>query len=312
MCDDLLTKTRCGVEGLLVQFFSWRSMLLGGVLMCATPWAAAQDAPDAGDVMSSREGIALQNQVAALRQQLAQVQNAASLAAPSATGAAPSASGGVSGDLTAQLLQRVSALEEQNRQMRGELDQLSNTLKTTQETLSKQISDMQFAAQNGASGSVAGAGAGAGGAAAGAAATATPKTATPPVAVPKTALDALHLGNAALHAGHYTEAESDARFAVKTAKSVQGRMDAQFLLAQSLAGQKQYRDSAVAYYDAYGKLPKSPKAQDSLLGVAASLIALGDKPSACQALDKLKAEFPAPEARVKAAMTTFRGRAACH
>ncbi|WP_249110223.1 tetratricopeptide repeat protein [Neokomagataea anthophila] len=297
----------------MVQFFSWRPLLLAGALMCVAPWAAAQDAPDAGDVMSSREAIALQNQVAALRQQLAQVQNAASLSPPTASGTAPSVTtGGVSGDLTAQLLQRVSALEEQNRQMRGEVDQLSNTLKTTQETLSKQISDMQFAAQNGA-GAASGAVAGAATSTA-SSAVVTPKADSAPAsdATPKTALEALHFGNAALRAGHYTEAESDARFAVKTAKSVQGRMDAQFLLAQSLAGQKQYRDSAVAYYDAYGKLPKSAKAQDSLLGVAASLIALGDKASACQALDKLKAEFPSPEARVKAAMATFRGRAACH
>ncbi|GBR53101.1 hypothetical protein AA106555_1170 [Neokomagataea thailandica NBRC 106555] len=300
----------------MVKLFSWRSLLLGGVLLCASPLAVAQDAPDAGDAISSREGIALQNQLAAIRQQLTQLQNTPSLAAPSATGSAPSIAGGANGDLTAQLLQRVSALEEQNRQMRGELDQLSNTLQTTQANLSKQISDMQFAAQNGGSGAASSAAAGSLGAAAGAAA-ATPAakddaTAAPADTAPKTALEALHQGNAALHAGRYADAESDARFAVKTAKSVPGRMDAQFLLAQSLAGQKQYRESAVAYYDAYGKAPKSAKAQDSLLGVAASLLALGDKPSACQALDKLKAEFPSPEARVKAAETTFRTRAACH
>ena len=129
---------------------------------------------------------------------------------------------------------------------------------------------------------------------------------------PKTALDALKVGNASLHSGNYTDAESNARFAIKTAHSVAGKMDAQFLLAQSLAGQKQYRQSAVAYYDAYTKAPKSLKAQDSLLGVAASMLALGDKGSACQALDKLKTEFPVPAPRVKTAETTFRSRAACH
>ncbi|MFT9296640.1 MAG: tetratricopeptide repeat protein, partial [Gluconobacter sp.] len=129
---------------------------------------------------------------------------------------------------------------------------------------------------------------------------------------PKTAIDALKLGNAALKAGKYEDAETNARFAIKTAKSASGKMDSQFLLAQSLAGQKQYRESAVAYYDAYNKAPKTPKAQDSLLGVAASLLAMGDKNSACQALDKLKTEFPTPTPRVKSAAATFRGRAACH
>ncbi|WP_369346020.1 tol-pal system YbgF family protein [Asaia platycodi] len=42
------------------------------------------------------------------------------------------------------------------------------------------------------------------------------------------------------------------------------------------------------------------------------MLALGDKNSACQALQKLDAEFPSATARVKAAVTTFKGRASCH
>ncbi|WP_408873834.1 tetratricopeptide repeat protein [Gluconobacter roseus] len=289
---------------------SLRAVFLGTVLSVLSPVVSvmAQDAPDSGEI-SSREAIALQDQIASLRQQLSQVQNGAgNLGAPSAT-ALPQVSVG-DGNLTAQLLERVSALEEQNRQMRGELDQLSNSVRDNQASVSKQISDMQFASQNGG-----------GSAPAPAAAAAPAKAATPDKAPatasdtseqPKTALDALKSGNAALKSGNYTDAESNARFAVKTAHSVSGKMDAQFLLAQSLAGQKQYRQSAVAYYDAYTKAPKSLKAQDSLLGVAASMLALGDKGSACQALDKLKTEFPTPAPRVKTAETTFRSRAACH
>lgn len=288
---------------------SLRAVFLGTAFSVLSPVvsAVAQDAPDSGEI-SSREAIALQDQIASLRQQLSQVQNGSgNLSAPSAT-AAPQVSAGDS-NLTAQLLERVSALEEQNRQMRGELDQLSNSVRDNQASVSKQISDMQFASQNGGGG-------GGGVAAAPAAKPQSPENApaTSPDASepPKTALDALKTGNASLRAGNYTDAESNARFAIKTAHSVSGKMDAQFLLAQSLAGQKQYRQSAVAYYDAYTKAPKSLKAQDSLLGVAASMLALGDKGSACQALDKLKTEFPAPAPRVKTAETTFRSRAACH
>ncbi|MBS1102754.1 hypothetical protein JK202_06935 [Gluconobacter sp. Dm-62] len=288
---------------------SLRAVFLGTALSVLSPVisAVAQDAPDSGEI-SSREAIALQDQIASLRQQLSQVQSGAgSLGAPSAT-AAPQVSAG-DGNLTAQLLERVSALEEQNRQMRGELDQLSNSVRDNQASVSKQISDMQFASQSG------------GGAAPTAAASASakgtseekPSAAAPDAsAQPKTALEALKIGNASLRSGNYTDAESNARFAVKTAHSVPGKVDAQFLLAQSLAGQKQYRQSAVAYYDAYSKSPKSQKAQDSLLGVAASMLALGDKGSACQALDKLKSEFPTPAPRVKTAETTFRSRAACN
>lgn len=283
---------------------SLRAVFLGTALSVLSPVvpALAQDAPDSGEI-SSREAIALQDQIASLRQQLSQVQNGGGLAAPSTT-AAPQVSA-ADGNLTAQLLERVSALEEQNRQMRGELDQLSNSVRDNQASVSKQISDMQFASQNGG-----------GSPAPAPAKTATEEKASAPAAEaaeqPKTALDALKAGNASLHSGNYTDAESNARFAIKTAHSVSGKMDAQFLLAQSLAGQKQYRQSAVAYYDAYTKAPKSLKAQDSLLGVAASMLALGDKGSACQALDKLKTEFPAPAPRVKTAETTFRSRAACH
>lgn len=280
---------------------SLRAVFLGTALSILSPVvpARAQDAPDSGEI-SSREAIALQDQIAALRQQLSQVQNGGGLAAPSAT-AAPQVSA-ADGNLTAQLLERVSALEEQNRQMRGELEQLSNSVRENQASVSKQISDMQFASQNGGGSS----------APTPAKAATGEKAFTPAAEQPKTALDALKAGNASLHSGNYTDAESNARFAIKTAHSVSGKMDAQFLLAQSLAGQKQYRQSAVAYYDAYTKAPKSLKAQDSLLGVAASMLALGDKGSACQALDKLKTEFPVPAPRVKTAETTFRSRAACH
>ncbi|MFT8808560.1 tetratricopeptide repeat protein [Gluconobacter sp.] len=288
----------------MVLTCSLRAVFLGTALSVLSPAvsAMAQDAPDSGEI-SSREAIALQDQIASLRQQLSQVQSSGGgLGAPSAT-AAPAASG--DGNLTAQLLERVSALEEQNRQMRGELDQLSNSVRDNQASVSKQISDMQFAAQGGA------------GAAVAAPAKATAQTKAPAASPdaseqPKTALDALKVGNASLKSGNYTDAESNARFAIKSAHSVSGKMDAQFLLAQSLAGQKQYRQSAVAYYDAYTKAPKSLKAQDSLLGVAASMLALGDKGSACQALDKLKTEFPTPAPRVRTAETTFRSRAACH
>ncbi|GAN88958.1 hypothetical protein Gbfr_001_175 [Gluconobacter frateurii M-2] len=284
-----------------------RALMLGTAfsVLCPVLPALAQDASDGGGI-SSREAIALQDEIASLRQQLSQIQNSGPLPAPSSSPSRGSSGGGGDGNMVAQLLERVSALEEQNRQMRGELDQLSNAQKETQANLSKQISDMQFASQNGGGGAPA--------AASPAPSAKSAETAAPPEndAAPKTAVDALKLGNAALKAGKYDDAETNARFAIKTAKSASGKMDSQFLLAQSLAGQKQYRESAVAYYDAYNKAPKSPKAQDSLLGVAASLLAMGDKNSACQALDKLKDEFPTPTPRVKSAAATFRGRAACH
>jgi len=253
--------------------------------------------------VTSREGITLQNQIQQLSEQLQQVQSSAQ-SAPASGGSAPSVPAG-NGDLVSQLLQRVSTLENENREMRGELDQLSNQVQTQNATLTKQIGDMQFAAQNGGGG----------------AAPSAPPSSDAPAAAPAapaatdkpvTALELLKTGQAALKSRDYATAQSDASQALKLAKTPNGKLESQFLLAQSLAGQKQYRDSALAYYDAYNRAPKSPRAPEALLGVSASMLALGDKNSACQALQKLDAEFPSATARVKAAVTTFKGRASCH
>lgn len=249
--------------------------------------------------VTSREGIALQNQIQQLSQQLQQVQNNAA-SAPSSVASGSAVSAGNS-DLVSQLLQRVSTLENENREMRGELDQLSNQVQTQNATLTKQIGDMQFAAQNGG-----------GGAAPPSGSNETAAPAATPAEKPVTALELLKSGQAALKGRDYATAQGNAEQALKLAKTANGKLESQFLLAQSLAGQKQYQASAVAYYDAYNRSPKSPRAQEALLGVSASMIALGDKNSACQALQKLDSEFPTPTPRVKAAVTSFKGRANCH
>ncbi|MGG6429980.1 hypothetical protein ACQ5TV_08405 [Acetobacter ghanensis] len=264
---------------------------LAAVLMgTASPVGHAQD-------VTSREGIALQNQILALKQSMSQMQasqaDGGALPPPSAT---PSSSSSANGDLVSQLLDRVNTLEQQQRDMRGEIDQLTNDLQQKTAALSKQMADSQFAAQAGA------AGAGAAAPAVAAADTAAARPTTP---------DALlSAGKAALQKRDYDTAHDNAEAALKSAKGA-FRVDAQFLLAQSLAGQKQYRQSAVAYYDAYRQSPKSARAPDALLGVTASLLALGDKKSACEALGKLNNEFPSPAPRVAHAAEIYGRKGGC-
>lgn len=258
--------------------------------------------------VSSREGIALQDQIMELRQQLSQVQSngassSGSLPAPVAVG---NQSGGANGDLVAQLLDRVNTLESQQRDMRGQLEELTNQLKEQNASLSKQMSDMQFAAQNG------------GGAAAAATsssssskkeepatshATASSETAQTPEA-------ALKAGNAALLKHDYSAAQQSAQSAIAHGKGAV-KIDGQYLLGQSLAGQKQYRDSTVAYYDAYKLSPKGAKAPYALLGVSSALLSLGNKKAACQALAKLKSEFPSPSERVAKSTAYFSKQGEC-
>ncbi|GBQ07259.1 tol-pal system YbgF family protein [Acetobacter cerevisiae] len=275
----------------------WRVLALclpvAAVLVASAPAVHAQD-------VTSREGLALQNQIMALKQSMSQMQSSGSTLAPPSATPAPASSG--NGDLTAQLLDRVNTLEQQQRDMRGEIDQLTNELQQKSAALSKQIADNQFAAQNGGGGAAAPAAAAAAGAA-GAASSTSHTAATTPDAL-------LASGKAALQKRDYATAHENAEEALKNAKG-SFKVDAQFLLAQSLAGEKQYRQSAVAYYDAYRQSPKSTRAPDALLGVSASLLALGDKKAACQALGKLKTEFPSPTQRVSHAAEIYAGRGGC-
>ncbi|WP_415492236.1 hypothetical protein [Acetobacter sp.] len=264
--------------------------LAAALLATASPRGMAQD-------VTSREGIALQDQILSLKQTLSQMQSSQGEGSGRAL-PAPSASAGGNGDLVAQLLDRVSTLEQQQRDMRGQIDQLTNDLQQKTAALSKQVADSQFAAQNGQSG-------GGGAAAAGPA----PSTTAEPAS--NSPDDLLKAGKAALTKKDYTTAQDNAEAALKNAKGA-FKIDAQFLLAQSLAGQKQYRQSALAYYDAYKLSPKSARAPDALLGVTSTLLAQGDKKAACQALDKLAAEFPNPSRQVSHAVDVYTKKGGCN
>ena len=211
-----------------------------------------------------------------------------------------------SGNLTLQLLDRVNTLEQETRDMRGQIDQLTNQVQQQNATMNKQIEDMNFAMQHGHGGT---GGAGVAAPVAASSATATAPAAAAPAAK-RSADDLLKAGNDALMQQDFAAAQTDAQQVLSGAKSPK-QVDAQYLLAQSLAGQKQYRQSALAYYDAYNRAPHGAKAPSALLGVAATLVALNDKASACQALDKLASEFPEPAPRIKSAEQFYRKRAKC-
>lgn len=205
-------------------------------------------------------------------------------------------------ELVSQLLDRVNTLESQQREMQGQLEELTNELKEKSAALSKQMSDMQFAAQNG------------GGAASGSAPAAAAHDAKPAADDTEkqgdTPADYLKAGNAALLKGSYASAEESGRSALAAGKGAT-KVEAQYLIGQALAGQKQYRDSAVAYYDAYKMSPKGTKAPYALLGVSASLLQLGNKKAACQAIGKLKTEFPHPSDRVSKSTAVFSKQGGC-
>jgi TolA-binding protein len=278
----------------------------------ATFLLAASIAPSHAQV-DSREGIALQNQIYQLRQELTAAENqmARGGGGSPAPAYAPTQLQGdsTSGNLVAQLLTRVDALEDQVRQLRGRLDEMQNQLQQQNADLGKRIDDLAFqvnpqGAQQGApQGTQPGApqtqqlGSGAPSPdypPQGPAPTqlGAPPSARPAAAsAPRTPEIALQEGRADLARRDYPRAEAAAREVLANRTSPRA-YDARLLLAQALSGERQYAQAAIAFDDAYNSSRKGAHAQDALLGLADSLSAINEKKAACDSLARLRAEFP--------------------
>lgn len=282
-------------------------LALAGWMLAALPGTAQAQ-------MDSREAIQLQNQllelrrdVQGLREQLRNSGSGASSGGGSIFGgrtSGGSSSGG--GEITAALLDRVVALEEQVRRMQGRLDESENARQRQGDELRKEIEDLNFKLGQGGSTRPPAAAAPAAGAAAAAAAGA----AAPAAAARRTPEMAMQEGNAALARRDYAAAEAAAREVLRFPQSPRVG-DAQFLLAQALNGKRDYQAAAVAYDDTYNRSKTGANAQPALLGLANALIALNEKRAACATLDKLKAEFPTPRADLREPVNGARQRAGC-
>lgn len=275
--------------------------------------------------MESREAIALQNQILELRNQL-QIMRDQGARGGSAiySGSPPPAAGN---DLVAQLLSRVDALEEQVRQLRGQLDQTQYQVQRQSADLGKRIDDMAFQAQNPSGappttpppmpmGPSAPNAPFPSGPPPGQFGTAPPvntlpQNTAPTGPAPRTPELALQEGNAALARRDYQAAEQAAREVLTGNRTSPRVYDAQFLLAQALAGERQYSQAAIAYDDSYNRSRKGVHAQDALLGLANALIAINEKKAACDTITKLRAEFPTPRPDVRDAAAGAAQRAGC-
>ena len=242
--------------------------------------------------MDSREGIALQNQILELRRDLQsmQSQGGGRLPPPVVRG------GGGGGDISAMLLDRVSALEEEIRRLRGQVDEQANALRRQQEELAKQVADLNFKLQN--------------------AGASRPSVNTPsaPDPAPSNARRppelAMQEGNAALARRDYPAAEGAAREVLGGGRGPRAT-DAQFLLASALLGKRDYQGAAIAYDDAYNRARTGSRAPEALLGIANAMLSLNERGAACASLDKLRAEFRAPRTDIRDGAAALRTRAGC-
>jgi TolA-binding protein len=271
--------------------------------------------------LESREAIALQNQIMDLRRQLQSLQDQPARAnTPTYLGRGtypPSTGGG--NDIVPQLLSRVDALEEQVRQLRGRLDETQNQVQQQTAEFGKRIDDMAFQSQNPQGGGASGLPPQRPGS--GLAPPPMPLGAPPPTAggpppppsgpAPRTPEMTIQEGNAALARRDYAAAESAAREVLTGNRTSPRAYDAQFLLAQALAGQRQYSQAAIAYDDTYNRSRRGAHAPDALLGLANSLTAINEKKAACDTLGKLRAEYPSPRPDIREAAASAGQRAGC-
>jgi TolA-binding protein len=283
--------------------FAVTPILLAGTLIlasAATPLHAQVD---------SREGIALQNEIYQLRQEVRSLESQIARGGgggnsqPGYNQPPPPQYGSQSSDIVTQLLTRVDALEEQVRQLRGRVDENQNQLQRQAQDLNKRIDDLSFQISQG---------------------TQTPPPAAPatpaheaarpekpaPAPVNRTPEMILQEGHAAIARRDYTAAEADARQVLANRTSPRA-YDAQLLLAQSLTGERQYAQAAIAYDDAYNRSRKGSHAQDALLGLARSLSEINEKKAACDTISRLKSEFPQPRPDIREGMTATAQRAGC-
>ncbi|TCH97809.1 hypothetical protein EJV46_11295 [Roseococcus sp. SYP-B2431] len=273
------------------------ALLLGLTLLAAQP---------AGAQMDSREGIALQNQILQLRQEMEQLRRGGGGSLPPP---APSRGGSGGGsELMGSLLDRVNTLQDEVSRLRGRVDVLENQNRRLREEFEKYQGDMEFRLGQG----------GGGGAPASAPARA-PAPVAPPLAPPATSTGAapprtpdraLAEGNAALGRRDYATAETAAR-EVLASRSGANAVAGQMLLADALAGRRDFGNAAIAYNDAFSRARTGPRAPEALIGLANSFQGLGNKREACDTLNDLRSQFPNLRPPLAAQAAAARQRSQC-
>ena len=268
----------------------------------------------------SREGIYLQNQILQLRQELETLRRSGGSALRGAQsrrgggGAAP-----VAANCSAQLLDRVGALEEEVRRHaraagRSRVPQppaRARRWKSCKATWISACSSWRAAAgrrrqqRSDADGSGGGPSAGAAGCRPPPPAPRRrrPPPAAAPAAAPRTPERAIADGQAALSRRDYAAAEAAAREVLAT-RNAPRAADAQLLLADALAGKRDYAGAALAYNDAYVRGRTGPRAPEALLGLANAFANLGHKREACDTLDDLRGHYPNLRRRRRSARRT--------
>jgi TolA-binding protein len=294
-----------------------KTLYAAGVAVAILLPAAAR-----AQMITSREGIALENQILELKHQIQTMQqgggNGGSVLgapAPERSGQAPSS------DLVASLLDRVHTLNGEVQDLRGRVDTLEHEVATQHDEIKQEIGNLKFQLdQGGKPGFQAPANAPQGAPplpSAGKPHTlgTLPRESSrhaPEKAAPAHAEASLGAARAALSHHDYKAAEADAHAVIAKQGKRAGKGEASLILAQSLFHQGRHQEAAIAFDDAYNADRAGPHAPDALLGLANSLTAIHQNQEACDTLDSLTSQFSSPSPALKTRIEAARRRAACH
>ncbi len=304
-----------------------RTLLIAALPLTLAALSAAPINSAHAQMVTSREGIALENQILALRQQVQQLQTSQSNGndnGNSALGAAQPLSSGTgsaagASALLPNLLQQVQTLQDQVQNLRGRVDTLEHEVATQHDEIKQQIGDLKFQLGQGG---------------------ATAPAATPPGTAPAPQLSngagapqtlgqmpvnqagraatrapvtaSIVAARHALAAHDYVTAEADAKAIIAKQGRGADRGAAAYTLGQALTGQHHYQEAALAYDDAYNGARSGPYAPQSLLGLAGSLTAIHQYSAACDTLDSLTSQFSSPSPSLAGQVRSLRQRAHCH
>lgn len=192
--------------------------------------------------------------------------------------------------LVVQLIDRVGALEEENRNFRGQLEEARHEITQLTKRMDTLSADVDYRLNN--------ADAGAGGSTGPSAPPAptslssSPSSSEPMSSAPSSSKEAYEKARDLLEQGDYAAAEhAFSAFVITYPKDEQAGA-AQYWLGVTFFARGDYEKAASAFAKGYKNYPKSSKAPDMLLKMAKSLGSLDRTADACTALDQLTSEYP--------------------
>jgi tol-pal system protein YbgF len=231
--------------------------------------------------------------------------------------------GAASGDRVAQFEVRIAALEEQIREMRGQLEESSFRMRQFEERLDKLVADIDLrltTIERGGAGAAGSTGATTADNAAsgdGGELVLTPPdegtTGETTVAAlpPGNAMDQYNYAFGLLRKADYDEAERALNAFVQAHGEDPLAGNALYWLGETYYVREDYNRAAVTFLRGYREFPEGSKAPDSLLKLGMSLGKLGKTTEACASFAELGKKFPNASATIQGKATTEAAALGC-